>query len=353
MLDEDIRKRKVYAAAPSTWYKFVAILLVAPCFSLILIYGEGWHPGIVAIYLFPAISFIALAFLIKRKSRWIIERALRASPPPGKDIERMRSCTEEVSLASGLQPPALRYIDDPAVGAHAMRWKKDGVIFISRGLLDHLSNEELRAVVAQEMAQIHYGFIFTDTLRAATMAIPSMLRAVFQGRMASVVLYLASTLAASLILVAAPLLLFLMTEEWISVFFYAIIMVQFINLMMMDKYERRYSNNRYYLADDLAVKWTMYPEALVSALRKAAANIPVTTSGFMHKLSFAPFGPDTVKSERLFGAPEELDRSGFLKPFSRSMFADYPKYPDIEKRIHRLEKELGQDFSPPGEDNVS
>jgi heat shock protein HtpX len=82
---------------------------------------------------------------------------------PADDQKQLVNVVTEMSLAGGLQPPALYLIDDSAPNAFATgRDPRHASLAVTTGLLAKMDREELQGVVAHEMSHIgNYDIRFT------------------------------------------------------------------------------------------------------------------------------------------------------------------------------------------------
>ncbi|WNJ93398.1 M48 family metalloprotease [Bosea sp. 685] len=85
---------------------------------------------------------------------------LKARPANLDDLDerQLSNIVEEVAIGAGAPAPRLFLIDSPLVNAAALgRSHKDGVILVTRGLLDRLDRSETEAVVARLISAIGAG----------------------------------------------------------------------------------------------------------------------------------------------------------------------------------------------------
>ena len=73
----------------------------------------------------------------------------------GPDTAMLRNVAEEVAIASGVAPPQVFVLDDPALNAYAVGdGRRHGAVVVTTGLLTHLNRRELAGVLAHEIAHI-------------------------------------------------------------------------------------------------------------------------------------------------------------------------------------------------------
>lgn len=159
-----------------TWVLILSFILLVTAVGAaadLFVFGSYW-PGAGG---FPIVSALALSFGSLQSLHayfngdQTVLRALRARPlqPMANREEReLLNIVTEMSLASGLTPPKVYVIDDPAPNAFATGRDPDHAsIGVTRGLLDALDREQTQGVIAHEMAHIRNYDIRTMTLVAA------------------------------------------------------------------------------------------------------------------------------------------------------------------------------------------
>lgn len=217
---------------------------------------------------------------------------------PAPVAARVKRLTEELCITAGLQMPRLYVIPDSAMNAFAAgRNEKKAVVALTAGLIDNLDDNELRGVIAHELAHIGN----KDILLMGMVA-------VMAGAIALIAdMFLHSTLfgrrregegGGALLLVALAFAIL------------APLVAALIQLAI--------SRRREFLADGTAVLITRYPEGLISALRKI--------SGDQEPLEVANRG----NAHMYFSNPL---KGGVGKLFST--------HPPVEDRIAALQKGSG------------
>ncbi len=85
----------------------------------------------------------------------LVLRAAKARPLAPGDCEDLRRIVENLSIGTGLQPPAIRLVETPALNALSVGLDpRHATIVVTRGLVSRLDRNELEAVVAHELAHI-------------------------------------------------------------------------------------------------------------------------------------------------------------------------------------------------------
>lgn len=92
---------------------------------------------------------------------------LRAVDPPPEVARQIHNILDELILAAGVRRPSIHYIDDAfpnacAVGLH----DHPGHICVTRGLVEQLNRDQLKAVVAHELAHLKHEDAVFSTMTA-------------------------------------------------------------------------------------------------------------------------------------------------------------------------------------------
>ncbi len=97
-------------------------------------------------------------------------RSSRAVPIPEGELPEVRQIIAELAAAENMPMPALYYIDSPQPNAFATgRNPSHAAVAVTRGILQIMSYEELRGVLAHELAHVKNRDILIGSI-AATMA---------------------------------------------------------------------------------------------------------------------------------------------------------------------------------------
>jgi heat shock protein HtpX len=233
-----------------------------------------------------------------------------ARPVSREDDPRLYYMVEGLSIAAGLPMPAIYIIYDRGMNAFATgRNPKKGVLVFTRGLIETLSDEELKGVISHELAHIKNYDILLGTIIVVLVGIVSiianiMTRLLFFGGRGR-----RSTKGSGGGIIMIVVLI-------IGVLFIIVSPVVAMIIRMA------ISRNREYLADSTGALISRYPPGLASALKKISSHSEVRTAS---------------------SATAHLFISNPLGEKSRVMFKNlFNTHPPVKERIERLnEMSLG------------
>ena len=172
---------------------------------------------------------------------------------------KLLNVVEEMSIASGIPPPAVYLLDDePAINAFAAGLTtSDAVVAVTRGALDKLTRDELQGVIGHEFSHILNGDMKLNLKLSALifgilvigLAGRGILWGLTRGRVRG------GKNAGGAILAIAAIGLTLLILGYIGYFFGKLI-------------QAAVSRQREFLADASAVQFTRNPDGLTGALKK-------------------------------------------------------------------------------------
>lgn len=227
----------------------------------------------------------------------LIRAATGAHPVTRAEQPKLYNLLENLCISRGLKVPALYIIDDPQLNAYASGLDENSYsITVTRGILERLNDEEMEAVLGHELTHI----INRDCrLLIVTIVFTGMIS--FAAQMIWRSLYISSYSRRER---GNGGLLLLIAGVMMAVGYALALVLRFA-----------LSRKREYMADAGSVELTKDPEALISALRKIAAN------------------PDVMH------VPTEV-RQMFIEnpPSASDFFGLFDTHPRIEDRIKVLEQ---------------
>jgi heat shock protein HtpX len=260
----------------------VLLALICFAFGLLIVADEarsfraGLHdaariiPAVLPVVLAVTAAWFAIAWFWNQR---ILDLLTGAHPVTRKEEPRLWNAVETLCISRGLGMPRLAVIEQPARNAFASGLSRQtGAVTVTRGLLDALDDRELAAVLAHELTHIRNGdarLAVVAAVFAGVISLPGELivragqgfgrqgTATATGRNRS-----SSSSSksdgkgggAAILLVLLALAIMLLTWALALALRFAL------------------SRNREFLADAGAVELTQDPDALISALRKVAAQ---------------------------------------------------------------------------------
>ncbi|MCL2503084.1 MAG: M48 family metalloprotease [Coriobacteriia bacterium] len=127
-------------------------------------YSELILVGILAMWLVLMLLFLGSSWLTLRRGEGRLLAALKAKPAPFGEYRAVKSALYDVAIATGVPLPRLAIIKDRAINAFAISHRyENGWVGVTTGLVDLLTAEELRCVLAHLVARLQDG-----SARAAT-----------------------------------------------------------------------------------------------------------------------------------------------------------------------------------------
>jgi heat shock protein HtpX len=274
------------------WYYFKTILLIGVLTSLFLFLGKlvaGEIGMYIALIIALAINFISYYFSDKIVLSYYKAREINSG--------EIYDIVKEVAFKAGIPMPRVYIIDEDQPNAFATgRNPSNSAVAITTGLINLLNYNEIRGVIAHEIAHIKNRDILISTIAAGIASAINFIIDIFQWT-----------------------LFFRRDEEenHLNIFSYLLILIlgPIIALII----QMAVSRTREYLADETGAKIINDPISLAKALEKLhyyASNIPLTRQN--------------LATNHLF----IVNPGSLLNLFST--------HPPIENRIKRLYKLAGR-----------
>ena len=246
----------------------------------ILIIGLFWIFSYV--YQSPAILWVGvlISLALNITSYWYSDKIVlaisQAKPVEEHDNPELYRVVENLTITAGLPLPKIYIIEDAAPNAFATgRDPKHAVVCVTHGLLDRLNKTELEGVIAHELSHIGNRDMLISTVvvvLAGMIAVVSdmLLRMTWWGGLrsrddrseAGAIMMVVAIAGAILAPIAATLI------------------------------QLAVSRRREFLADTSGALLTRYPEGLISALKKIAADprpLREATNATAHLFISSPF----------------------------------------------------------------
>ncbi len=292
-------------ALPATEYLVLwAYLLLGPLITSVYV--------AVAISVLTIIAIVVFEYVFAAR---LVLRAAKARPLAPGDCEDLRRIVENLSIGTGLQPPAIRLVETPALNALSVGLDpRHATIVVTRGLVARLDRNELEAVIAHELAHIANHDTRLGTLLAmvvATFWVPARLVrrlfAVFYGIHPA--LWIAALLWCGFMLAfSVDGILSLASDIFRGEWFWLLPMalsgyVTFGSPFVAILLRRWMWRQREELADADAVLLTRYPPGLQNALTIIApASALDVNPGVAHLYIADPLAGSNTLADRLFSA---------------------------------------------------
>jgi len=133
----------------------------------------GVQGGLEAILVVSIFALLADAYSYLQCDK-IVLRITNARVVTAQEAPLLHSLIEELCIASGLPKPRIAIVNDPSLNAFATgRDPRHAAIAVNTGLLEALTKEELRGVLAHEMGHIYNRDIFVNSVAAVCVRIVS------------------------------------------------------------------------------------------------------------------------------------------------------------------------------------
>ena len=227
--------------------------------------------------------------------------SVSAKPADPRLHKQYYDLVEGLTLASGLPMPKLYVMNDNNINAFATgRNPKNAVICVTTGALEKLDKKELEGVLAHEL-----GHIASFDIRFMT------LTAVLVGMIAIISeIYLRSLWMNSRDSDSKGNIIFIIIGIVLAIL--APLLTQLIQLAI--------SRKREFAADATAVRFTRYPDGLISALKKIDSTYSENQSSEKKKI------------------PKALAPLFISTPYKESLMNLFSTHPPIKARVSALER---------------
>lgn len=207
-------------------------------------YGTG-----TTVLILLSLGMVGYPFVLYKFGRWSAVRGVGAKdmpeqPEPGFRYDAIHRSTEQLCDEMGIEKPRLMVADMGVPNAFAVGRKADGIVVISREIIQILDHDELEGVIAHELAHIKN----RDTV---VMVMGQSLAAMVGWIVYIVVAFRGDRDFASIMV------------GWVASMVAQMIVTVF--LMAISRY-------REYVADEDAAQYTRNPDAMARALEKISAG---------------------------------------------------------------------------------
>jgi heat shock protein HtpX len=289
--------------AGSMLFTFYAVLVA---FGWSYLGGEGFMQNEIALGLAIAGTLVFAVFQYKF-GKWMALRSVGAEDADPQEYQQLHWAVEDLASEMGLDKPRLMVAEMGVPNAFAVGRKGSGVVVVSHELMQLLDEDELRGVLAHELAHI---------------------------RNRDVVMMVMGQAIASMVGIAVQIAI--LTRGRRGGFFAAIIAGQLAQTLVM-LFVFAISRYREYVADSDAAAAMGQGDPLARALEKISQGHESPRGGRSRRRRGAPGGRGTTRDSSGLGDAE--DRVGALCIFNqeRGLFERiFSTHPPTEKRIERL-----------------
>jgi len=234
-----------------TWLLFIVFFVVVVGIGYVfsMAYGDPSYVGFALIFtvVYSLISYYSSAAIALKLARAVsIEK---------KDNPALYNIVENLCIAAGLPTPAVYITPEMQINAFATgRDPEHAAIAVTQGALQRLDKKELEGVIAHELSHVGNRDILVSTVAAILAGVISLLADIFLrsmfwggGRRSN-------------------------NNEAGQIFFIAAIVLSILAPVGTMLIQLAISRRREALADASGVLLTRYPEGLISALQKIAAD---------------------------------------------------------------------------------
>ncbi len=296
-MDELIRKNKRKVMLGGAAF-IVTIMAVTAVFGAWIIATYDNLAGWLALAGFVIVDLLTI-YVATRSGLWMVRWASRATPVYRGGAAAVQSAAEDISIATGMPLPEIMMIDEEFRNAFSLKKRDRGVIIVTSGLVRDLDDDELRAVVAHEMAHLYYEDATLNTFIASLRGFSLIVRSLAEHVAGAVDTPVFGAIWELMVLptlimfvVLFPLLSLTVgkgSSEAARIIISAVLvlLLNFVVMVIFSRVMQRLIDPcREMHADELAVKWTMYPEAMAAALRKVQAHSNYASLCFLKGIFF-------------------------------------------------------------------
>ncbi|KZX17008.1 hypothetical protein MBCUT_04110 [Methanobrevibacter cuticularis] len=298
------------------------LLLFGMVYVIVILLASFFGIGGYQTFAFIGIGIILLQYLAGPK---LVEWSMKVRYVSEEEAPDLHRIVTDLAMIAGIPKPKIGVSETPVPNAFAFgRYKKDGRVCVTRGLLDLLHEDEIKAVLGHELAHIKHNDMIVMTIASAVPTIFYFVGLSF--------FYSRGNNNNGFIIGALALIAYFIGQ----------LIVLFI------------SRVREYYADEASVDFGNQPEKLASALYKlvyGAANsneqaikdVKGTSAFFLNDVGNAKFDIselsqlDTDKDGNI--SASELSQLKYKKiniSMSKKVGEIFSTHPDMLKRLEKL-----------------
>ncbi len=155
---------------------FKTIMLLGVLSAILILVGGLVSPGMLWFFVVLAIVLNLGAYFFSDK---LVLKMNRAHPVSESEAPKLHRVVAELAESAGIPKPRVFIVDDPAPNAFATgRNPKNGVVAVTTGITQLLTERELRGVIAHELAHIRNRDVLIATIAAMVAAVVAMIASV-------------------------------------------------------------------------------------------------------------------------------------------------------------------------------
>jgi heat shock protein HtpX len=272
----------------------------------VVILNFGANATVLALLLLGTLGFVGFQY---KFGKWAALRSVGAEdmPEEGHKYREIHTQVEELSRAMDIDKPRLMVADMGVPNAFAVGRRGAGVVVVSSEIIDLLDRDELKGVLAHELAHISNRDVVMMLIGQSIAAMVGIVVqfAVLFGGERNIGSYIFAMIAGSI------------AQMIVSIFVMAI------------------SRYREYVADSDAAKFTNNPEAMARALEKisqgAKQRQQMQQQARQQQRQGGGFGNNKEK-----GTPDEVAALCIFEGDRGVLETIFATHPPVEKRIEKL-----------------
>ncbi len=319
-MEEKIRsnRRKIYVAEALYLFTLLCITGVL-AYWILSSYPKTW--GWVATAFFVVLDLLVI-YNAGHCGLAVVRWVSRATPVYPGGFREVKDLVNDLSIATGVPMPEVMYIDEDFANIFSLKEGERRVIIFTHGLLRRLNREELRATIAHEMAHLYNEDTTLNTFIASLRGFSLLWRLLWDrltGKTiqnpligAMVERFIAPFIWIALAAIPVIFLVFAKNVSEVYRIIFSLIILIAMNMLLISiislVLQRLIDPYREFLADELAVEWTMNPEALASALRKTENHCTAARLSFLKGVFFAPIKVVRFEDKWVFDLQPRVDK---------------------------------------------
>ncbi len=157
---------------------FKTVLLLGTLSAILVLIGGAVSPGMIWVFGILAVVMNLGAYYFSDK---LVLKMNRAHPVAEQDDPELHAMVAELAERAGIPKPQVYLVDDPAPNAFATgRNPAHGVVAVTTGIRQLLTDRELRGVISHELSHIRNRDILIASVAATVAAIIAMVASIIK-----------------------------------------------------------------------------------------------------------------------------------------------------------------------------